>query len=184
MTASPGQAPSPLDAVAVVRSRRIALLVPESAATPQRLATYLSLRDRPVLSLLARDRVEPLQPGRYLYRSRPLRLLGMEIHPSLQLRASWRDPVLEIVSESCQILGLGPWARALAFALRAHLRPGPQGLEGELEVSLRLSSSLPGWGRSLTGRGLEQVVDRIERRVQAGLRDDLRRWLLDTAVSG
>jgi hypothetical protein len=184
MTATPQQAPSPVGAVRVVRSRRISLVLPDSGATPLRLATYLALPDRALLSLLARDRVERREPGRYLYRSRPVRLLGFELVPTLQLRSCWRESELEIVCEDCQILGLGPWERALSFAMTASLRPGPLGLEGELEVTLLTSPSLPGWGRALTGRGLDKVVDRIERRVQGGLRKDLLTWLLDAAVSG
>jgi hypothetical protein len=43
---------------------------------------------------------------------------------------------------------------------------------------------LPAWSRSLAGAALEQVLDRIERRVERGLRKDLLTWLLDAAVSG
>jgi hypothetical protein len=184
MNASPPPAPSPARAVPVERSRRLVLALPESGVTPGRLGAYLCQVDRPVMALLARDRLERLEAGRYTYRSRPLRLLGFELVPTLQLRARWRDPWLEVTCEDCRILGLGPWERALAFTMSAVLAPGALGLEGELRVRLLPSPSLPGWGRSLAGRGLDQVVDRIERRVQGGLRKDLLTWMGDAAVSG
>jgi hypothetical protein len=55
---------------------------------------------------------------------------------------------------------------------------------GEVQVSLRLAPSVPLWGRSLAGRALDQVVDRIERRLGRGLRQDLLTWVLDPGVSG
>jgi hypothetical protein len=51
-------------------------------------------------------------------------------------------------------------------------------------VSLRLAPAVPGWGRALAGRALDQVVDRIERRLRRGLRLDLLTWVLDPGVSG
>jgi hypothetical protein len=52
----------------LVCTRRCLLVVPEAGATPERLAAYLALVDRPVAALLARDRLERLGGGRFLYR--------------------------------------------------------------------------------------------------------------------
>lgn len=179
MGASPPAAPAPHQAEPVVRRRRIALEFQDPRATPERLAAYLSLRDRPVRALLARERLELLGEGRFLYRSRPFRVLRFELIPTLELRARWRDPRLEILCEQCRLVGLGPWERALVFEMTAEMRAGPPGLEGEIQVRLLSSRSLPGWGRSLAARGLEQVLTRIERRIGRGLIPDLHSWLLD-----
>ena len=103
--------------------------------------------------------------------------------PTLALRVHWCDPQLHIRCEQCRIVGLGPWERVLDFEMAAILQTAPGGLQGELRVSLLPSHFLPGWGRALAGRGLEQVVERIERRVRRGLRKDLLAWVLDARDS-
>jgi hypothetical protein len=168
-----------VEAETVVRMRRIALECQDPSATPERLSIYLSLRDRPVIALLAQERLQELGAGRFLYRSRPFRLLRLELIPTLELQARWLDPHLELVCEKCQIVGLGPWGRGLSFEMGAILQAEPAGLKGELRVSLRLSRSLPGWTRTMAGRCLERVVERIESRVRSRLQRDLRKWLLE-----
>lgn len=184
MGASAPAARDPAGAVPVVRSHRIVLALPEARATPERLAAYLCLIDRPVTALLSRDRLERLEPGRFLYHSRPFRLLAFELTPSLALQATWQGSCLEIVCDDCRLLGLGAWQRGVAFTMAASLRPAALALEGEWRATLLTPASLPGWGRSLAGKALEQVLKRIERRVQGGLRKDLLTWLLDAEVSG
>ncbi|MFM7264411.1 MAG: DUF1997 domain-containing protein [Cyanobium sp.] len=165
--------------------------MPEAGTGAERLAAYLALVDRPVAALLARDRLERLGGGRFLYRSRPFQLLGLALVPTLELEARWQEPWLEVVSGACRLVGLGRWEGELAFSLAARLMAVAEGAEmpaaglvGELQVSLRLAPAVPGWGRALAGRALDQVVDRIERRLRRGLRQDLLTWLLDPGVSG
>ncbi|MEB3172060.1 MAG: DUF1997 domain-containing protein [Synechococcaceae cyanobacterium] len=181
----------------LVRRRRCRVALPQAAAGAERLEAYLALVDRPLAALLARDRLERLGDGRYLYRSRPFRLLGLTLVPTLELEARWREPWLEVASGACRLVGLGRWEGSLAFGLAARLRAEPAGiagaeaaagaspaLVGELEVALKLAPAVPGWGRALAGRGLDQVVDRIERRLRRGLRQDALTWGLDPGVSG
>lgn len=184
MGATPPPAQQPAGAVPVVRNHRVVLALAEARATPERLAAYLCPIDRAVTALLSRDRLERLEPGRFLYRSRPFRLLAFELTPTLALQASWRESCLQIVCDDCRLQGLGAWQRGVAFTLTASLRPAALALEGELQATLQTPASLPGWGRSLAGKALEKVVQRIERRVQGGLRKDLLTWLLDPEVSG
>jgi hypothetical protein len=188
MAASPASTPSSWRGEPLIRRRRCVLALPEAAANPERLAAYLALVDRPVVALLARDRLQRLGGGRFVYRSRPFSLLRFALVPTLELQARWRDPWLEVESVSCRLVGLGRWEESLAFALAARLTAGPGGepaaVVGEVQVSLRLAPAVPLWGRSLAGRALDQVVDRIERRLGRGLRKDLLTWVLDPGVSG
>lgn len=191
MPASPAPPPFSAKGEPLVRTRRCVLVVPEAGASPERLAAYLALVDRPLAALLARDRLERLGGGRFLYRSRPFRLLTFALVPTLELQARWQEPWLEVASVACRLVGLGRWEKSLAFALAARLEAQPAGgmgelpgLVGELQVSLRLAPAVPGWGRALAARGLDQVVARIERRLQRGLRKDLLTWVLDPGVSG
>ncbi|MEB3170038.1 MAG: DUF1997 domain-containing protein [Synechococcaceae cyanobacterium] len=191
MAASPVSGSPPTPGEPLTRTRRCLLALPEAGGCPERLAAYLALVDRPVAALLARDRLERRGAGRFLYRSRPFRLLGLALVPTLELEARWQEPWLEVRSVACRLVGLGRWEGSLAFALAARLMAVPAGAEGpapgivgELQVSLRLAPAVPGWGRALAGRALDQVVDRIERRLRRGLRLDLLTWVLDPGVSG
>lgn len=184
MTASPPASPDPSRGVPVYRSRRCDLPLDDPRATAERLGAYLARVDRPVAALLARDRLERLGPGLFRYRSRPFRLLRFELVPTLQLRARWQQPELEVVSGECRIVGLGRWERSLAFELAATLRPGARCLHGEVRLTLFTAPSLPAWGRDLAGRALDQVLERIERRLRRGLRKDLLTWLWDAPDSG
>lgn len=168
----------------VVRRRQCRVPLEMEAATQERLAAYLAQVDRPLAALLARDRLERLGEGHYRYRSRPFRVLRFEVVPTLDLWARWQPPRLTVLSGDCRIHGLGRWERSLAFQLAAELAPAPGALEGELRASLGTAGSLPGWGRQLAGAALDQVVERIERRLRRGLRKDLLTWLLDHGVSG
>lgn len=169
---------------AVLRLRHCRVPLETERATPERLATYLAQVERPLAALLARDRLERLDEGHFRYRSRPFRLLRFTLVPTLELRAGWQPPRLVVRSGECRILGLGRWERVLAFELAAELVPVSGALEGELQASLATAGSWPGWGRQLAGAALDQVVERIERRLLRGLRKDLLTWLLDPGVSG
>lgn len=159
------------------RRRSIALALEGTGWTTETTAAYLALVDRPLHALLARERLEQLGSGRFCYRSRPLRLLHLDLHPSLMLTATWSAPALQIRSSSCRLEGLGAWGEQLGVALAAELAPAPAGLRGWAEVAV--SSRLLGWpqARRLTELALEAVLERMERRVQRGLRQDLQAWL-------
>jgi hypothetical protein len=177
--------PTGLDAPGlVVRQRHCRLALEPMATTERQLAAYLALVDRPVSALLARDRLRRLQPGLFTYSSRPFRLLRFELVPSLELLAVWEGGELSLRCSDCRIVGLGRLERALRFDLSARLRPVPEGIDGLARVSLALLPGLPAWSLSLAGTALEQVLDRVEHRLQRGLRKDLLTWLLDPAVSG
>jgi hypothetical protein len=184
MEASPPAPSEPPGSILVVRERPCLLQLPEALASCQRVAAYLSLVDRPVAALLARDRLQRPAEGRFLYHSRPFRVLRFELVPTLEFSGLWQEDELLIRSGDCRLVGMGRWERLLRFAFVARLRPRADGLEAMARVSLALPPALPGWSRSLTGAALEQALDRIEGRLQRGLRKDLLTWLLDPAVSG
>lgn len=179
-----GSSPSQQRQEWVVRERHCRVYVEHRVARVELLAAYLALVDRPLAALLARDRLRRHSMGHFTYSSRPFRLMRFELVPSLALSGFWEEGELGILSADCRIEGLGSWERALDFGLQAKLRPVAGGLDGWARVSLALPSALPGWFHSLAGTALEQVLDRIERRLHRGLRDDLLTWLLDPAVSG
>ena len=159
------------------RRRSIHLALEGTECSAKTIGAYLALVDRPLVSLLARERLQQQGRGRFCYRSRPMRLLHRELQQSMILSAEWVDPALQIRSTSCCIEGLGTWGEQLGIALAAELVPAPAGLGGWAEVGV--SSRLMGWpqARQLTNLALDVVLERMERRVQRGLRQDLLAWL-------
>ena len=168
----------------LILQRYFPLPLNEVGATTEQLAAYLALVDRPLEALLARDRLQTLDSGRFLYCSKPFRILHLELVPTLDLRACFQDGSLHLRSEECRITGLGRWATALTFGLAVELQPAPALLGGRATVWLDLPSSIGAWGRPLAARALEQVLDRMQRRFSRGLCKDLRIWLMETRQAG
>lgn len=166
------------------RRRSIHLALERADYSAKTIGAYLALVDRPLVSLLARERLQQQGRGQFCYRSRPMRLLHRDLHPIIILFAEWVDPALQIRSTSCYLEGLGTWGEQLGIALAAELAPVPAGLGGWVEVGV--SSRLMGWpqARQLANLALDVVLERMERRVQRGLRQDLGAWLGEDKNTG
>jgi hypothetical protein len=160
----------------VVRQRQ--LLIPIAGpASREQLATYLALADRPLASLLARDRLQPVGPNRWVYRSNPHRLLHLEVIPTVSLTAAWEEGELRVRSTECRLAGLGRWGERLGFSLDATLRPSPGAIAGRAVVGLQSPLLRLQGGLRLAGFALEQALDRIERRLGRGFQKDVTAWL-------
>lgn len=162
---------------AVVCRRRLLLPISAPAATRERLATYLAQVDRPLTSLLARERISQDAPGRLTYRSNPHRILHLEVVPTLSLEGRWGDERLEVRSTECRLAGLGPWRGAVGFSLRARLEPEEGSVAGWAEVGLHTRIMRVRGAERMARLALEQVLDRIERRVGRGFHKDVLAWL-------
>lgn len=178
--------PFPRDAVdprSVVCRRQLLLPISATTASRERLATYLALVDRPLTSLLARERLSQEGPGRLTYRSNPHRILHLEVVPTLSLAARWREDRLEVKSTGCQLAGLGDWGGSVGFFLTASLQPAQGVVSGWAEVGLQSRMArFPGAHR-LAQRALAHVLDRIERRLGRGFHNDVLSWLGGTEDS-
>ncbi|MFM7550125.1 MAG: DUF1997 domain-containing protein [Cyanobacteriota bacterium] len=159
------------------RRRSIHLALPGADCSERQLAAYLALVDRPLIALLARERLQRAGRGRFIYRSNPLRLSQLELRPSLELAVAWCEPALQIRSTSCSIEGLGTWGERLGIALAAELAPAAAGLRGWAEVAVSSHLLEWPWAQQLTSPALELVLGRMERRLRRGLRQDLAAWL-------
>ncbi|MEB3317341.1 MAG: hypothetical protein VKO39_04295 [Cyanobacteriota bacterium] len=162
---------------AVVRRRQLLLPIAGSTASREQLAAYLALVDRPLTSLLARERLSLEAPGRLLYRSNPHRLLHWQVVPTLALAARWDGERLAVESTGCRLAGLGDWGGDVGFSLRASLQPEGGAVAGWAEVGLH--SRLVGvqGAQRLARVALEHVLDRIERRLGRGFQRDVVAWL-------
>ena len=155
------------------------------AAPPPVLAAYLRRPERALASLLARDRLQVLGGDCFAYHSRPLPLLGLTLVPRLMLEARWGEGRgLTVRSLACRIDGLGLWGRDLGVTLEAVLRPGEAGLEGWAQICLRSPLLAAAWLRAPAARAIDHQLDRVERRLQRGLRADLQIWLARSGPSG
>ena len=162
---------------ALLRRRELSLPITAPGASRERLLAYLALVDRPLTALLARERLKPMTPGEFIYRSNPHQVLQWQVVPTLTLRGEWEGEQLEVRSTSCRLVGLGFGMDSIGFTLEAVLGAEERGLGGWAEVGLH--SRLVGnpIGRKVGTLALEAVLDRIERRVGRGLSKDLRAWL-------
>jgi hypothetical protein len=162
---------------ALLRRRDLSLPVTAAEATQERLQAYLSLVDRPLTALLARERLTAVAPGEFTYHSNPYQVLQWEVVPTITLRAGWEGEQFEVRSTSCRLVGFRQGMESLGFTLEAVLGAGEAELGGWAEVGLHSRLVTTPIGRRLGSLALEAVLDRIERRVGRGLRNDLGRWL-------
>ena len=152
-------------------------------ADPQHLARYLSKSKRPMAALLNRQRMECLADGRFLYRSRPFRLLRYEIRPEVVFSTTWSDQALRIVFQQCRIHGLGAIERAIEFRCEAVLQPCADGLEAQAWAAVQMDADHPmaalplALRRRLAHQALRLVFERLERRCRGGLQRSLKSWL-------
>ena len=128
------------------------------------LERFLQKPKRTMAALLSRERMTPLGQGRFLYQSKPFRVLQFEIRPVVVFQAVWQHRCLRIDFEDCQLKGLGAVQEAVRFECRAVLTPRDQRLDAEATAAL-------------ASKALGLVVVRLERRCQGGLRRAVVRWI-------
>ena len=154
------------------------------------LSRYLEVEERPVAALLNRQKMTLQAPGRFLYRSRPFRLLRYEVRPEIQFDAFWSKDALEISFNHCRIEGLGAIEQAIRFECEASLRPVEEGIHAVAWASVLMEDSHPvavvprQLRKSLAEQALQRVFRRLERRCQGGLRRSLQRWAGSSGCSG
>ena len=107
------------------------------------LERFLQKPKRTMAALLSRERMTPLGQGRFLYQSRPFRLLQFEITPVVVFQAVWQNRCLRIEFEDCQLKGLGVVQEAIRFECRAVLTPGDQRLDAEATAALAIAERHP-----------------------------------------
>jgi hypothetical protein len=161
----------------LIRERHCRLERNELGCSELALGRYLASVDRVVSALLARDRLELLGHGRYLYHSNSLNVLGFELQAVVKMRAAWNGVCLRISCEDCRIDGLIGLDRHLDFRLEAEMRPVPSALLADVWVGIPWQRDRWLGSRSMVQRVLELVLDRIERRFRRGLRKDLMAWM-------
>lgn len=161
----------------VLRRRRLLLPISVPTASREHLATYLAQVDRPLISLLAQQRLSHEAPGRVTYRSNPHRLLHWEVVPTLSLAAQWNANRLQVRSTECRLAGLGDWAGDVGFTLTAVMEPAEGAVAGWVEVGLHSRLVRFQGARALARLALEHVLDRIERRLGRGFHKDVLAWL-------
>jgi hypothetical protein len=162
---------------ALLRRRELSLTITAPGASREQLLAYLALVDRPLTALLARERLTAMAPGEFTYRSNPHQVLQWQVVPTLTLRGVWEGEQLEVRSTSCRLVGLGFGMDSIGFTLEAVLGAEERGLGGWAEVGLHSRLIGNSIGRKVGTLALEAVLDRVERRVERGLRNDLGAWL-------
>ena len=152
-------------------------------ASLEDIKAFLSHPPRIVRALLDSQQLEGLGQHRYLYASRPYRLLTFEIQPRVLFAVEWDDKQLQIVFENCEIAGLGDVEKSVCFSCEAIMRPVVGGIEAAATAHLNfkktvLTAFLPDavW-LGLGNKALNLVFKRLDDRCQRRLRKSALRWL-------
>ena len=147
------------------------------------LERFLQKPTRTMAALLSRERMTPLGQGRFLYQSKPFRVLQFEIRPVVVFQAVWQHRCLRIDFEDCQLKGLGAVQEAVRFECRAVLTPRDQRLDAEATAALAIAEKHPlqrlpsSVMEVLAAKALGLVFLRLERRCQGRLRRAMQGWL-------
>ena len=152
-------------------------------ATVDELTAFLSDSNRIMRALLDPKNLRQLGPDRFLYASRPYRLLTFQIQPQVVFAVGWEAEKLHIVFESCDIAGLGDIEKSLCFTCKASIHPVNGGLEAVATADLKLTKTAltafipdPVW-LGLGRKALNLVFKRLEERCQRRLRKSAVRWV-------
>lgn len=158
-----------------------------AGARPDQLAAFLSRPLRPLRGLLAAERLQESGADRFTYLSRPYGVAGWTLRPRVLLRAVWDGEALLIEQLESRVEGLGPWQERLQFGLEARLRPVDLAAPAALQAEARVWAELPAAAVAVAGPvlqlGLQQLLDRLERRCQRGLRRRAEAWLAKDTVA-
>ena len=168
-----------------LEQRRFTPIPLTPAATPEQLHLFLAKPLRPLRGLLDPSRLQRPDPGgdTYRYTSRPYGVAGWTLQPRVLLRARYAEGELQIEQLESRVQGLGSWQERLSFGLEARIRPGdaPESGSAVLEAEARVWAELPAAAVVVAGPvlklGLQQLLDRLERRCQLGLRGRAEAWL-------
>lgn len=163
--------------------RRIQVpLEPSLAADKgEQLQTFLARPLRPLRGLLDPARLRAAADQRYLYRSRPYAVAGWTLQPQVTLEALWDGERLTIRQLEARVEGLGEWQERLQFGLEASIWPREAGLEAEARVWAELPAAAAPLAAPVLRLALLQLLDRLERRCQRGLRRRAEAWLSRSA---
>jgi hypothetical protein len=172
-----------------LEQRRLCRVALEPPASAEHLAQFLSRPMRPLRGLLHPDRLRSSGPGLYDYVSRPYGVAGWTLQPHVRLEAHWHDRVLHLRQLESRVEGLGEWQQRLRFGLEAWLTPraNDAGAAGDgsggavLQAEALVWAELPAAAVVVAGPvlslGLQQLLDRLERRCHNGLRRRAQSWL-------
>ncbi len=160
----------------------VPLVAPTGTAAD--LQAFLSRPVRPLRGLLDPARLQADGDGHYIYQSRPYGVAGWTLQPRVRLRASWDGKRLTIEQLESRVDGLGAWQDRLCFGLVAQVWPHCQEGQVALLADARVWTDLPAAAAPVASPvlklGFDQLLDRLERRCQRGLRRRAEGWLSRT----
>ncbi len=160
-----------------IEQRRRCLVALDPPASAERLALFLSRPLRPLRGLLHADRLHQSGPGLFDYVSRPYSVAGWTLQPHVRLQAHWQQELLHLRQLESRVEGLGAWQQRLHFGLEAWLVPLDAALQAEALVWAELPAAAVVVAGPVLRLGLQQLLDRLERRCHNGLRRRAEGWL-------
>ncbi|MAR07766.1 MAG: hypothetical protein CL862_11795 [Cyanobium sp. NAT70] len=156
--------------------------VPLKEISLDQLRCFFAEPYRPMAALLHRKKLKHLANHRFLYSSRPYKILRYEIQPQVVLVVKSNTDRMEIEFESCEISGLGGFEKTVQFRCHATLTLAPLLVSADAVASLRLqkigvASVIPDAMLLKIGRkALRLVFARLQDRCQRRLPRALHQW--------
>ena len=160
-----------------IEQRRRCMVPIDPPATAEQLSAFLSRPMRPLRGLLHADRLCQSAPGLFDYVSRPYGVAGWTLQPHVRLQAQWQEEALHLRQLESRVDGLGEWQQRLHFGLEAWLTPMDTALRAEALVWAEVPTAAVVMAGPVLNLGLQQLLDRLERRCQNGLRRRAQGWL-------
>jgi hypothetical protein len=169
-----------------LEQRRCCRVALQPAPTATALEAFLAKPLRPLRGLLDPERLHATGADLYAYTSRPYGVGGWTLQPRVELRAQRLRGVLLLELVTCRVEGLGDWQNRLRFGLEARLRSDPAAevapeAAATLEAEALVWAEVPGAAAiaatPVLTLALQQLLDRLERRCQQGLRRRAETWL-------
>lgn len=162
-----------------LEQRRLCRVPLEPVPLADQLELFLAKPLRPLRGLLNSSRLQYSGGDLYNYRSSPYAVAGWTLQPRVSLRARLIAGELLIEQVACRVDGMGEWQERLRFGLEARLRPAaiaPIALEAEALVWAELPGVAVLAAAPVLNLALQQLLDRLERRCQQGLRRRAEAW--------
>jgi hypothetical protein len=162
-----------------LEQRRQCFVGVSSKPSAGQLESFLSKPTRVLRCVLDPKRLNKISDDTYSYASRPYKVAGLCLQPSVMLRARFQSGVLSIDQVSADIKGLSALYRQLSFGLEAKLRVSDDAkvLGIEALIWLKLPDLVAPALVPVAGLAMNQLLDRLERRCETGIDHRFALWL-------
>jgi len=162
-----------------LEQRRQCVLGVSPKPSAGQLESFLSKPARVLRCVLDPKRLERINDDTYSYASRPYKVAGLCLQPSVRLRARFQSGEFLIDQVSTDIKGLSALYGQLSFGLEAKLSVSDDAevLDIDALIWLKLPDLAASALAPVAGLAMKQLLDRLEHRCEKGINHRFSLWL-------